>query len=47
MEENQYNYHAGMNTRGNNKSAVAPKVNSENENKTSVFQGAKIFNVIP
>ena len=37
----------GMNTRGNNKSVVMPKVKSENGKKTFMFQGAKVFNMIP
>jgi len=36
-----------MNTGGNNKSAVVPNVKNENEKKTFMLLGAKVFNMIP
>ena len=36
-----------VNTRGNNKNLVVPKVRTETGRKTFSFQGAKVFNNLP
>ena len=41
------NCHKGITTRGKNKILVIPKAKSENGKKTFMFQGAKVFNMIP
>ena len=41
------NCHKGMKTRGNNKSVAIPNVKRKNGKKTFMFQGAKVFNMLP